>query len=86
MPRPHPVAVSQSIDKQVSSKGKGQCEARIKPITINESPIGKACSPYEVIQVQAEGGIFPVAIIYDTGSEVLLCNYETGPLVVDTKR
>ena len=27
-----------------------------------------------------------MVIIYDTGSEVSLCNYETGPLIVDTKR
>ena len=53
---------------------------------VNTIPIGKACSPYEVIQVQAEAGIFPVFIIYDTGLEVSLCNYETGPLIVDTKR
>ena len=61
-------------------------EASVHSITINKIPIGKACSPYEVIQVQAEAGIFPVVIIYDTGSEVSLCNYETGPLIVDTKR
>ena len=61
-------------------------EANVNPITVNKVPIGKACSPYEVIQVQTEAGIFPIVIIYDTGSEVSLCNYETGPMVVDTKR
>ena len=61
-------------------------EANVNPITVNKIPIGKACSPYEVIQVQTEAGIFPIVIIYDTGSEVSLCNYETGPMVVDTKR
>ena len=39
-----------------------------------------------MIQTQTEDGIFPIVIIYDTGSEVSLCNYETGPIVVDTKR
>ena len=61
-------------------------EANINSIMVNKIPIGKACSPYEVIQVQTEAGIFPVVIIYDTGSEVSLCNYETGPLIVNTKR
>ena len=61
-------------------------EANVNSITVNKIPIGKVFSPHEVIQVSAEGGIFPVVIIYDTGSEVSLCNYETDPLVVDTKR
>ena len=61
-------------------------EANVNAITVNKIPIGKACSPYEVIQAQTEDGIFPIVIIYDTGSEVSLCNYETGPIVVDTMR
>ena len=61
-------------------------KANVNAITVNKIPIGKACSPYEVIQAQTEDGIFPIVIIYDTGSEVSLCNYETGPIVVDTKR
>ena len=61
-------------------------EANINFIMVNKIPIGKACSPYEVIHVQSKACIFPVAIIYDTGSEVSLCNYETGPLIIDTKR
>ena len=36
--------------------------------------------------VQTENGLFPIVIVYDTGSEVSLCNYETGPIVSDTKR
>ena len=28
---------------------------------------------------------FPVAIVYDTGSQLSLCNYETGPLLVSSK-
>ena len=61
-------------------------EANVNSITVNKIPIGKACSPYEVIQAQTEDGIFPIVIIYDTGSEVSLCNYETGPIVVTTQK
>ena len=61
-------------------------EANINAITVKKIPIGKACSPYEVIQAQTEDGIFPIVIIYDTGSEVSLCNYKAGPIAVDTKR
>ena len=53
-------------------------EANVNPIMVNRVPIGEACSPYEIIRVQTESGLFPIVIIYDTGSEVLLCNYETG--------
>ena len=61
-------------------------EVNVNPIMVNRVPIGEACSPYEVIRVQTESGLFPIVIIYDTGSEVSLCNYETGPIVSDTKR
>ena len=61
-------------------------EANVNPIMVNRVPIGKACSPYEIIRVQTESGLFPIVIIYDTGSEVSLCNYETGPVVADTIR
>ena len=61
-------------------------ELNANPITVNRIPIGKACSPYEVMQVQTEAGLCPIVIIYDTGSEVSLCNYETGPMVVDTRK
>ena len=54
--------------------------------TVNRIPIGETCSPYEVVRVQTENGLFPIVIIYDTGSEVSLCNYEIGPIVSDTKR
>ena len=64
-------------DKQENSKGEGHCEADIKSITINDIPIGEASSPYEVIQIQTESRLVSVVIIYDTGSEVSLCNYET---------
>ena len=58
-------------------------EANVNAITVNKIPIGKACSPYEVIQAQTENSIFPKFIIYDAVSDVSLCNYQTGPIVVD---
>ena len=61
-------------------------EVNINPIMVKRLPIGEVCSPYEVIRVQTESGLFPIVIIHDTGSEVSLCNYETGPIVSDTKR
>ena len=61
-------------------------EANVNTITVNKIPIGRACSPFEVIQAQTENGILPIVIIYDMGSDVSLCNFETGPIVVDTKR
>ena len=59
-------------------------ETNVNPIMVNRVPIGKACSPYEIIRMQAESGLFLIVIIYDTGSEVSLCNYETGPVVANT--
>ena len=61
-------------------------EASVNSLMVNKIPMGKVGSPYEVIHVQTETGMFPVVIIYDTGSEVSLCNYETGPLIVKTKK
>ena len=61
-------------------------QASIHSIMVNKIPIGKACSLYEVIRVQTEEGMFPIVIIYDSGSEVILCNYKAGPLIVETKK
>ena len=61
-------------------------DVNVNCIKVKRVPIGEASSPYEVIGVQTENGLFPIVIIYDTGSEVSLCNYETGPIVSDTKR
>ena len=61
-------------------------EANVNPIMVNRVPIGEASSSYEIIRIQTESGLFPIVIIYDTGSEVLLCNYETGQVVADTIR
>ena len=38
-------------DEQENSKGEGHGEANLKPITINEVPIGEAGLPYEVMQI-----------------------------------
>ena len=59
-------------------------EANVNPIMVNRVLTGKPYSPYEIIRVQTESGLFPIFIIYDTGSELSLCNYETGPVVADT--
>ena len=72
-------------NKQENSKGEGHCEANLKPITINEVPIGEAGLLYEVMHIQTESMLISVVIIYDTGSEVSLCNYETRPMVASTK-
>ena len=61
-------------------------EVNVNPFMVNRVPIGEACSHYEVIRVQTESGLFPIVIIYDTGSEVSLRNYETGPIVSATMK
>ena len=53
-------------------------------ITSFTTPKKRACPPREVMQVTTEGGTFPIAIKYDTGSEVTLYNYEAKQLVSDT--
>ena len=47
--------------------------------------MGEASSPYEVLQIQREGKLVSIVIIYDTGSEVTLCNDETGTMITNTK-
>ena len=76
----------QSEEEQEISEGENHGEVNVNPITVNKVPIGEACSPYEVIQVQTESRLFPVIIIYNTGSEVSLCNFETGPIVTNAKK
>ena len=70
-------------DEQRNSKEERHNEASMKHI--NEIPIEKASSPYEVIQIKTEDRLMSAVIIYDTGSEVSLCNYETEPIVTSTK-
>merc|ERR1711895_162739 len=76
--------VAENNTKEMDAELQG--EVNVNPIMVDKVPIGEACSPYEVIRVQTENGLFPLVIIYDTGSEVSLSNYETGPIVSDTKR
>ena len=68
-------------DEQENTKEEGHYEASMKPITINEISIEKVSSPYEVIQIETKDKLMSAVIIYDTGSEVSLCNYETEPIV-----
>ena len=42
-------------------------EVNVNPIMVNRILIGEAGSPYEVIRVQTESGLFQIVIIYDTG-------------------
>ena len=70
-------------DKQGNSKEEGHSEASMKHI--NEIPIEKASSPYEVIQIKTEDRLMSAVIIYDTGLDVSLCNYETVPIVTIAK-
>lgn len=37
------------------------------------------------MQIQRDGKLVSVVIIYDTGSEIKLCNDETGPMITNTK-
>ena len=59
--------------------------AFVQSVLVNDIQIGKACCPYEVIRVKVGSSYFPVAVIYDTGAQLSLCNYETGPLLISTK-
>ena len=75
----------QSEDEQEITEEENHGEVNVNPITVNKVPIGEACSPYEVIQVQTESGLFQVVIIYGIGSDVSLCNDDTGPIVTNAK-
>ena len=60
--------------------------ACVRAVLVNELPIGRACSPFEIIKVQTKAGCYPIVLIYDTGAQVSLCNFETGPLLIGTKQ
>ena len=60
--------------------------ACVRAVLVNELPIGRACSPFEIIKVQTKSGYYPIVLIYDTGAQVSLCNFETGPLLIGTKQ
>ena len=61
-------------------------KAYVRAVLINDLRIGRACSPFEIIKVQTKSGCYPIVLIYDTGAQVSLCNFETGPLLIGTKQ
>ena len=69
--------LSQTDDEQESPEIEIHGEVNVNPITVNRVPIGEACSPYEVIQIQTESVLFPVVNLY---------NYETGPIVTNAEK
>ena len=64
--------IAQIEDDQEIPEEESHGEANANPIMVNRVPIGEACSPYEVIRVQTENGLFPIVIMYDTGLELSL--------------
>ena len=60
-------------------------QVQVQAVLVNNMRIGRSCSPYEVIWVKTKSGNYPVTIIYDTGSQITICNYESGPLVIGEK-
>ena len=69
-------------DNTVSDKNPTSVQAML----VNDLPIGRACSPFEIIRIQTKAGCYPVVLIYDTGAQVSLCNPETNPLLIGTKQ
>merc|ERR1712240_278981 len=69
-------------DSTVSDKNPTSVEAML----VNNLPIGRACSPFEILRIQTKTGCYPVVLIYDTGAQVSLCNPETNPLLIGTKQ
>ena len=59
--------------------------AYVQSVLVNKIRIGQACCPYEVIRIKVGAGYFPVTLIYDTGAQISLCNFETGPLLLRSK-
>ena len=60
--------------------------AYVNAVLVNQLRIGKACTPFEVIKVKTAAGYYPIVLIYDTGAQVSLCNYETGPVLIGSKQ
>ena len=58
---------------------------QVQAVLVNHMKIGRAGSPYEVIRVRTKSGIYPVTIIYDTGSQLTICNYKARSLVIGEK-
>ena len=60
--------------------------AYVNAVLVNQLRIGRACTPFEVIKVKTTAGYYPIVLIYDTGAQVSLCNYETGPVLIQSKQ
>ena len=58
----------------------------VEVMLVNDLPIGRACSPFEILRIQTKTGCHPVVLIYDTGAQVSLCNPETSTLLIETKQ
>ena len=63
-----------------------QTPMSVEVMLVNDLPIGRACSPFEILRIQTKTGCHPVVLIYDTGAQVSLCNPETSPLLIGTKQ
>ena len=60
--------------------------AYVRAVLVNQLRIGRACTPFEVIRVRTSSGYYPIVLIYDTGAQVSLCNFETGPVLIESKQ
>ena len=55
-------------------------------IKLNDTGIGMAACPSELVHVQLENQNYKVQVFYDTGSQITLCSYQCGPLVMGTRK
>ena len=60
--------------------------AYVRAVLVNQLRIGRACTPFEIIRVKTRAGYYPIVLIYDTGAQVSLCNFETGPVLIESKQ
>merc|ERR1711873_44776 len=63
-----------------------QTPMNVEVMLVNDLPIGRAYSPFEILRIQTKTGCHPVVLIYDTGAQVSLCNPETNTLLIETKQ
>ena len=76
----------QSPDQQFSIADIEEVDqALVQAVLVNNLRIGRACTPFEVIRVKTSSGVYPVTVVYDTGSQITLCNFKAGPLLVGSK-
>ena len=80
----------QEVDQEHGTKELGEIlsgedSACIQTLLVNQLKIGRACCPYEVIRVKVGAGYFPVTLVYDTGAQVSLCNFESEPLLIRSR-